>query len=676
MQKNNLLMIIAIFAFSISIAAHADMGSLSANSVVPVEWQAIKLQESIEDKIKRSLLPIIKPEEYVIEVKIGIDTEKAEDPSSKKLTKNIQSKKVKFTTAEAPKEGDDFVVFNKMGLEAPIVGDEPVETQNSEVELAQKALIEMNDRYNLFNFLTTIDINLTFDKGVSGKTKESIQKIVRGLSFNTKDVIPQINLQYIELKNAKVITDPLKSEMNANGKNEAGKDPKKELPTMSDRFKNLDIMIGLILAALLIALAMIFIAKKGSKIEEEAKNENIGEEENVNKNEVQEGEALPIDDDVVALEGDDMNIDLTQTDPVTLRIAEGIGRFKKMLNHHYNDMALMLKGWIKIGKGDEAMALKAIVQMFSDAELTEIFKCLTTDERSTWKMCLNGELNKEELSKAFHFIGNQVMQTMMVPSLIDDFEICDLLISLRAEDAAKYTEKNIELGVIFANVLSSKTISEMFKLMPVELSAEVIEQSAFFQKEDILAKMPVLKACMLEFKARRERPPFIKRIVDILPTARPQLEKKLYSTLLKQLSMEDVKDIAATVFPSDLLQSFPDAHFKEVIAKMPLEIQIQYFISLSDEEREEKMNKFASKGSKSRDMLDVEINPMLKNEILVARIRNEKREALEMEFLNYARGYLTESVEAQKEVASMLESWLQKIREEDSGSSHEDRRAA
>ncbi|MBY0415959.1 MAG: hypothetical protein K2Q18_17440, partial [Bdellovibrionales bacterium] len=370
MPKNSLHLIIffllASFWTNQNVNANSDLGS---SSVIPIEWQAIRLQENIEDKIKRSLLPIIKPEDYVIEVKIGIDEEKAEDPSSKKLTKNTQKKKVKFTTAEAPKEGDDFVVFNKIGLEAPIVGEESVEIQTSEVELAQKAMIEINDRYNLFNYLTTIDINLTFDKALPSKTKDSIQKVVKGLSFNTRDVIPQINTQYIELKSVKVNADPTKTD-GAGGAGAGNIKDQRNPASSLDKFKNLDIMIGLITAALLIAAAMIFIAKKGSKHEEETKAENKEEVKAENENEGHEGDDLPPDlNEEVLLEEEEMSIDLTKTDAMTLKIIEGLERFRKVLNHHYNDMALMIKSWIKVSKGDEALALRGLIQMLSDKEL-------------------------------------------------------------------------------------------------------------------------------------------------------------------------------------------------------------------------------------------------------------------------------------------------------------------
>lgn len=660
--KNSIFL---IFVFCICMEfVPVGAADLNSGSLIPIEWQAIKLQENIEDKIKRSLLPVIKSEEYVIEVKIGVQADRAEDPSSKKITKNIQSKKVQFSVAEAPEDGDDFVVFNKIGLEAPIIGDEPVEITSSEVELTQKAMIEMNDRYNLFNYLETIDINLTFDKALDSKAKQSIQQIIKGLSFNTKDVIPQINTQYIELKVLK------KAETKAPTAGASANQQKIQNPektSILDRFKNLDIMLGLILSALLIALAMIFIARKGSKVEEEGmlNNENKNEDEVVAENkelDSEEGkdESLEMSE---SPEGDDMSVDLTKTDQMTLKIIEGLDRFRKILNHHYNDMALLVKSWIKTGKGEEANALKGLVQLLNDTELSSIFKCLNIDERATWKMCLNTDLSKEELAKAYHFISSQIIQMMMVPSLIDDYEICDLLLALRAEDAAKFSEKNLELGVIFANVLSAKTIGEMFKLLPLDVSSEIIERSTYFKKEDVLAKMPILKTAMLEFKERRERPPFIKRIVDILPSAKPQLEQKLYATLLRHLSLEDVKNLALSVFPGALLSSLPETFFKEIVGKMTIENQVQYFAVLDNEERENALSRFATKGSKGREMIDLELATVLKNEVLLEKIKSERKEFIEIEFLNQVREQLNENPESQNSVMGMIEVWLQEIKE-------------
>ncbi len=673
-MQNKKLLIPIFIILSMALAPlgmSASMSDLQPTPLMPIEWQAIKLQESIEGKITRSLNPIIKESDYVIEVKIGVDLEKMEDPSSKKITKNTLTKKVRFSTADIPKEGDDFVLFNKLGLEAPIVGEEPVETETSEVELAQKAMIEMNDRFNLFNFLNAIDIKLTFDKELTAKTRENISKVISGLSFNTKEVVPQINIQYLELRASRVLAadskSPLAPKAETKSKIENAAPPK---VTWDDRFKNLDIMIGIIIGALLLAAVALIIAKSGSKHEEvqEAKTENqdtVDQEsvnENENENEI-DGSAIIDSEDGLNEDGEDvMTLDLTKTDPQTLRINMGLERFRKIFTFHYNDMILLLKGWIKVGRGSEALALKGLVATLTDPELADIFKALTIDERNTWKMCLDSEMNKEELAKAFTFVSNKIMEAMMVPSLIDDYEICDLLLALTPEDAAKFSMEYRELGAIFANVLSSKTIGEMFTLMPMDVTTDIIERSSMFRKEEVLAQMPLLKEKMLEVKYKRERPPFLARILDILPNAKPELESKLYSTLIQHCAWDDVQQTALKFLPREVLSNVSDSIFKGVIGAMSLDAQVQFFASRSDEERLESIDRFASKGSKTREMIDVEINMITKNEVSLRRLQNEKKKSIDDDFIMLTREYIEQHPEAQSEMKSEVEIWLQNIK--------------
>jgi hypothetical protein len=109
-----------------------------------------------------------------------------------------------------------------------------------------------------------------------------------------------------------------------------------------------------------------------------------------------------------------MILDLTKTDMQTMRINEGLERFRKVMIHHHSETILLIKGWIQVRKGLEAQALKGLVQLLADNELADIFKSLTIDERSSWKMCLDGELNKEEISKAYIFISNSIIQMMIM----------------------------------------------------------------------------------------------------------------------------------------------------------------------------------------------------------------------------------------------------------------------
>lgn len=659
------LILLWINGLFLSTDSFAQISEINQLSLMPIEWQAIKLQESIESKIIRSLTPIVNHDDYVIEVKIGFDSDRAEDPSSKKTTKMLQKAKIKFSTTDMPKDGDDFVVFNKLGIEAPVIGDEEVEIQTSEIEQAQKAMIEMNDRFNIFKFLNTIDIKLTFDKSLSNNTKENIQKIISGLSFNTKDVVPQVNLQYLDLSGSKVKNSAMALESISKKEKQNNKiEPKTPL---IERFKNLDIMIGIIVASLILGIAAFIIARVNSKEGHGNKNEEVAsiEEKNIEPeghiNQDENGNEESDED----FEEDDMGSGSSKLEEQNEKIKEGLERFHKAMNNHYNDSILMIKNWIKIGKGKEAEALKALVEVLTDTELKDIFKALTLDERSTWKMCLDGEMRRAEIARAFIYIGHQVVNMMMVPSLIDDYETCVLLLDLTPEDAANLCMKHKKLGTVFVNVLSSSTISEMFKIVPHDKVVQIIESSSAFNKDEILNQMPILKQELLEIKARREKPPFVKRIIDILPSASPDIERMLYGTLLTYLLIEDVRDIAIRYIPTEIVDELPDHIYKDIVSTLPLDFQVQYFISLGDN-REVHLSRYAVKGSKSREMIDVEMSGILKNDLLVQKLTGEKKAKIRAEFVSAVRIYLGSNTEAQQEAISATFDWLKNIKNESS----------
>lgn len=664
-----------IFAFLISSLAIARDFE-SADGISTLEWQTVRLQENIEKKIIKSLRPVIKEDDYIIEVKIGVDKDGASSPSSKMITKTKQTTKVKFTTAEKPKEGDDYIVFNKLGLEAPVVGDEAVETQTSEAELNQKALIELTDRYNLFNYLKTIDINLTFDSGLSDQTKQVIRKVVAGLTFNISGVAPQINTQFLDLK-----ANQIKGQTEAGGaggKGGNGKlegkleqiNAKKEAPKWYEFFRNLDVMIGLVLASAIMGLSLFLIARYFIKTNENAKKEEAAAKQIIESRSQETEKESTVEEEkseeeILAEEEDDMKIDLTKTDPVTLKIVEGLERFRKALTNHHDDAILMLKGWVKSKTEAEMNALSAVVTVLDDSELGELFKALTHDERSTWKALLHSELTKEEVSNSFGFISNKITEMLMVPSLINDYETCDLLLDLSAKDAAKFCQEDIELGVVFTNVLSSNIIAEMFKIMDPELVADLIDKSADFNPEKINDVLPVIKTKLESIKAKREKPPFLKRIIDILPGASADVEKKLYATLLKHFSEDEVKLTAIKIFPRTLVNQVPDEVYKKIVELMPIETQVQYFASMADDQRETMLGKFAPKGSKGREMIDVELSVILKNQVALRRLQNEKRERLQQEFLSYTRQLVSGNQEIQRDVIDQIESWFSDISESD-----------
>lgn len=680
MKKSKIFYLALFFIFNLLYASE-----LKFSQVNSLEWQMVTLQESIEKKIIKSLTPIINEDEFIIEVKITIDKDAQNSPSSKNVTTTKQAKKIQFNNSDAPSNSEDYVIFNKFGLEAPVVGEEPVEIKTSEAELNQKAMIELNERYNIFKYLQSININLTFDKGLPKQTKETVRKIIQGLSFNLEGLAPQINIQFLDLQSSKIAKIEKIKKDNESNMIKGELKQTTSLKTFFEKMENIDIMFGIIMASLILASALFYLAKQTKNSSASNANSNPGAtgETSNSKNGGQNSDSSPPnesgesglpagttaqqllnkDDESENDQEDDMKIDLSKKDPTTTRINEELERFKKVYTNHQNQTILMMKGWIKSMKPNDSLALRSLIQTLTDNELAEIFNLLTIDERSAWKMCLTEELSKEEVAKGFTYIGQKVMEMMMVPSFIDDYEVCDLLLDISAEDAAKFSKEKKELGIIFVNVLTSKIISEMFKQMPDELVIDLIDSAQNYSKSQVLSKIPLLKEKLVEIKAKREKPPFIMRIYELLPTAKAEIEPKLYSTLLKNFSLEEVKNTSIKNLPTSLVNKLPDNIFKQVIALMPLESQVMFFATKEKEERDEYLNKFAPKGSKTREMIELELNPIIKNELQLKKLQNDKKELIIKEYLNFARHLISNTADVQKEVMPILEGWLIEIRE-------------
>lgn len=655
-----------------------------------VEWQAIKFQEAIEDKINRTLNPILNKDQYIIEVQVKLDMLKAEDPTPKKKIKTTKSKKVQFSNTPFPQNGDDFVVFNKLGMEAPIVGEEPIVSEVSEAELNQKAAIELQERFNFFNYLESININIVFDDTIKEEVRKSVQMALDGISFYTRSVVPQYNISYVKLngkaqqaeddKKKQAAAQQAQSDKEAEEKRIKDDIASKEesiqekitekAPAKIDRFQNLDVMIGLIAAALILGMVGIYVANVGLKQEQdiESKNQNndtTTEEVNAQNNNEDDVTEESESEELVGEEEGDM-IDLSGDDAVTLKINQNLERLRTVLKHHHGETILMIKDWIRSSSEPLPLsALRALVEVLNDNELSDIFKHLTFDERGSWKMVLDGEMTKPEVAKAFVFVGNEIVKTMMLPSIIDDFEICNLLLTVSPEDAAKYCKQHPQLGVVFANVLSGKIISEMFKLLPAEMTVNIIQRSTVFKKDEITSQLPLLKKVLLEASGAKERPPFLKRIIEILPGADIEIEQQLYATLLTHMSVEECTGIALHVLPNKVINDLPPTSFLMVMDYLKPEERLNYLAILSEHNREERLDKMAPRGTKAREVLEMELESILADELQMRRLSGQaSKESIRGNFLKAAREFVSTNQVLKQEIAPVLSEWLFNIKQQ------------
>lgn len=658
-----------MLCFFESLWASALDSKLEFNS--PIQWQQLRLQQSIEEKLSRSFAPVLSEKDYIIEVKIELDPNYSAPTTPKKISKGKQGKKIKYSTTEKTNDDGDYVVFSKFGLEAPAIGEEEIYTETSEAETTQKAIIEVSNHFNIFNYLRGIEITLTFDTNLSATTKEVLKKIVSGLRFNYNNVIPQINIRYLELK--PVIKPVLPPQPN-----KANEEKKFNLSELL-KFNNIDIALSLILATIIFAFVLLYVNKsKKTKSAESsglpASNSNpqdssdtIASGENKNStsssspNKPKEDDKLKngIGSSAGSQKNNSAEDEEMKREEFKKKTEESLERFRKALNNHFDQTIITLKKIIKSNKEADGLALKTLTDTLTDQELTKIFQHLSLEERNTWKTYLDHELDVEHAVKALNYISARLMEAMMLPMVINDIEIFDFLVGVPPKDAAAICQEDIELATILTNMVSTDIASEMFKLIPEPTLSTIIQKSLVFSPEDLNRKMPLLKEKISLLKKKNEKPPFIIKVIEMLPNAQQDIEAKLYQTLLAYYQLDEINKIAFQNYPKSLLLQLPEKVFQFVLTKLSLENQVKYFVTLDSDVRKTRLEWVAPHGSKAREMLDIEIETIVNNAANCAKFKKEHSKNIEAEFIKISREVIAGHEELQNEVLEQLSLWLQ-----------------
>ena len=90
----------------------------SGNSL---SWQKLQLEERIYTKLDNNLGAIVPSKQYILDVLITINLPKKPNFTA---TNPTAKKQIKFTNLKADKNvPKDYIVFSKLGLEAPLVND-------------------------------------------------------------------------------------------------------------------------------------------------------------------------------------------------------------------------------------------------------------------------------------------------------------------------------------------------------------------------------------------------------------------------------------------------------------------------------------------------------------------------------------------------------------------------
>lgn len=720
--------------------------SFGVSSLPSLEWQKKSLEDDIKNEIKTNLSPILKSNEYLINVDIvtaipetpdfytsehdleqeetsegrlseaeqlaletGMTPEEAqakldkeneeknqekdsEDKASKEDEEKEQKSNIKYTDVSPEEDtAEEYIIFSKFGIEAPLVdnfndfrpdgkvlltmdgsqlGGSAAKARKAEKEIErlkqskeeqinqlreqfkareeklakqladvknqkrEPSLIEQAWKYNqatnIFNNLRSVAITVTMNDQLKQVTRDSVERTLNSLSFGLGNITPTVNIDYIPMDEVKV-------------------DSRTMADKIAEFMRDHSLAIGLILASLVLGAVAYVLFRMYSKLTKESESASMnmsGQLNSENKNEEDESEA-----ESGAGGGAGEAIEGSAG-------LDGFERFKAFLEKSKMDACMLVKKWIKTGEQEENDALRGLVQQLENSSLIEIFKLLDEDEKTQWKSLLNTSLSPEKLKKSGQFVSNQIVEEIILPSVIVDEEACDLLLKIRPQQAARMIEDKPELGMIMLNVMNTKFVNQILADVSSDMVENVISSGLEYSQEAVEEQMADLKRALRKYLDKPNKIPFLQKVKDLIPLAKASKELPLYKALASTGETYAIIELAQKKLPSCLIDELPETLLKNCLTRYPMTHKVPLLLALPEERREFYLEISAPEGTKARDLIEIEFESAENNLMVQKKIR-EERDSLIDHFTEFMRDYLKQDKAYESDVQQVIVDWAE-----------------
>lgn len=620
-----------------------------------IEWQRIKLEENLKAAIESKLSPIIQSGRYIVTPHIetkNLPRYRSKNSGGgggggKKNNKKDENKKkgVQFSDLDYDQVNGEKVLFMKLGLEAPLYGEEDPNAQKKEekkdpaasakesIEAWKKSLIDIYDRYDVFRYIKKASIDIKLDQELLPSTRESVQKIFDNTEIKFGKVTTDINVEYIDMKEAYPAP------------------PVEEKPfDWLELLKKFATALGLILSALLLGGFIYFSVKNIIDLLDRFQLRQMVKGSNKNENEGdQEGGS------------DHHSEDLSQ-------LQDGFERFRKYFSKYPVEAAMLVKKWIKSSRQIEELALNALVDELDSLELSNLFELLHKEDRKAWKSLLQDEnLSAEDRDRAAQWIGNEVIQDMIVPPVSLDPEIINVLMELTPEEAAEFVQQEGIYGVILFNMLSARFSAKVLDELPSEIVERTITAGLDLENDDIVNHLSVFSEKIQKYSKSSATHFFLEKIQEIIPMASFEREVSIYHSLAKKGDIHSMDQIAQKYYPSPAVEYLSDKVLKQVFQSLERSERIKLIVTLGKGLKERFIEILAPHGSRAREVMNLEMERFLDNEQELEKLSKQKDE-LWRGFVTELRGQIKGNDLIRHESKKAIASWCEDFVSETSSS--------
>ncbi len=618
-----------------------------------LSWQKIKLENEYKNKISSLIKSIDSDTKHIVTLDLTLkeldspefaksssppsgnnnkDNGKNREPASSQERK--KSSIVNFTDDPGEDKRVENIVFAKFGIMAPLIDNfkPEVEVEEKKREPASIPKIPgaappINEVEEKFKVLTSLDIfkhieniqaEVIIDQNINENLISSYKDVFKDLKWMVGDKLLTPKLSFKPLSAPKV---------NNNG--------------IIEQLKDFEMIIASILGALIFLITMLSFAKK---LEAIFSKKGAASEAPATSNN-QDNEKSKDVDGSLAANNDFNHLNL-----------DGIERFLHFFMSFPEEGKLMIQGWLKSDSEDTSLKMNAIAQKLDNKDLSKILTCLSNEQRVSWKNYLGVRLDKDEMIKANFLISEDVLQAMVSPSSNIAPHVFDVMVSLSAENAARFVSDHVDLSPILYTELNSKIMSDIIKHVEPEIVERMVELSLTFEPSENTHKYEQFEKEVIQYHHDKVKLPGMKKIGDILNNVTSANELSIFKTIASVAGAPVVRESAISKFPTFLFKKLPEELLKNIIVSYQISKRVNLIYSL-EEEGEFYLNIYAPMGSRAREMFDLEVEKIEMDKSLQKQIISH-RDEIWSDFVSFVRKKIEQDSEYEDDIKSILDEWI------------------
>lgn len=655
-------------------------------------WSKLELESRVEGKLQTVLAKFIAKEKFIVDVQLQLkDIPKQEILQQQGFNQSFTLDDNNVLEAAKPDivfndedqaNGDDYILFNKFGLDAPIrlsfddgSKQRSLETLRSqiksqmEIQRLQRLIDSQSQKQqddsikdvDITNQVSKIVITIYFDTSVENDQLKNINTVIQNLSYLSG--VPK------EVNPVKVPIIPVVEKVEEEIVKE--KDPAEQWMEILSKFS---VPIGLVLAVLIFGMFAFSLFNRYLGLirsENEAMGIGMGESTSITE---EENNTI----DTVEQHGGHSQSDINTTIDTAIAGADGsaertvselvkdpeamvkiaVARFTNYVNKDPQLASTSIKKWIR---SDEVAARKSLVILAKEVEsevLLKLFNHLSGTDRDIWKSYLNEIVDIKQMKEAAMLIDLEVLEEVIAPVDFVDTEMKIMLTELAPQDGAGYISENDNKGAMLMNILSSSFILKMMPYFPHDKISEIMQRSTMVKIDQVREHILEIKEDIKQFMKDMERSPFVDIIKDVIPKAKSDSEFPLYQALGVAGEKDLLRKLISDCLPGFLIKDLPNHMMKTILLKIPRKQLVKILVSLDNDETIMYLDIIGGPNNKVREVIDLEMEEITEDELAVKRINGQKEELWGI-FLDFARRILRANDDMMDEIEILVEKWVE-----------------